>query len=242
MQVRKLILVLSCAAVTALLAASAFSALASNSSEHEAVTLSQSTCDIGGSPTLDLLRYFPGRGKPLIPATVIGCGKSTGGSIELVATYTTKAFCFAIDRIQRMSSEGGECKPKDVPWKARCSELCVYSVLPVDLGHSRRLRHTIVSGQALPSASYVRIIANDGSKRLESAAVPARVIEADLLKAIRQTEPFFVFGAVLPRCISARFVQVVAEDEAGKVIARSRGRTVPSNPCQAPPLPNLPPG
>lgn len=236
----KLLLAALGAVILVLIATSALAAF--DGSEHGVTgdLSSLSRCEVGGSPSLRVSHYLlgPGRGKPLIPAVVIGCGKSSGEPIELVATHTTTAFCFVIDRIRRMSSQGGECRPNRASWTDWCSELCVYSVLPTDLGRNKHLRRMIVSGQAPLATSRVKITFSEGEMESNITAVVAPVVTAAMLQELRQTEPFVVFGAVVPRCIPGRSIRVVAEDGTGKDIGRARGHNL--LPCKAPPLPKPP--
>jgi hypothetical protein len=200
----------------------------------------QANCTVGGIPTLKHLDNLPGRGKFLIRPTIVGCGKSFEESIQLVATYTTKGFCFSIDRPRHGSSGGGECKASNISWHEACANLCIYSVLSTDLGYKGRMRRTMVSGQAPLAASLVEIKTAVGGEQLKTTAVLGRVEDPSLMEKVHQTEPFLLFGSVLPRCVPARSVRVIAKDETGDVIASRQGRNVLANHCYAPPLPKPP--
>jgi hypothetical protein len=196
-------------------------------------------CKIGRRPTLQLPHILTGMGTVIAGPVVVGCGKSNGESIEIAATLTSKQICVSVDRLRQESIEGGECKPREEAWSDRCGHLCIYSVLPADLGKDGHLRRAVVSGQAVPDGTNVSTFVSekDGRRRLQT--VNARVVSPALLKRLHQEEPFFVFAAILPTCVAPRAVLVSAVNSAGE-LETVRGQNVIANACRAPRLPKPP--
>lgn len=198
-----------------------------------------SSCRIGASPSLNAPRVVPGSGvKLLTPPTVVGCGGTSRGSLELVAYDTSAGFCFGIDRLPQRSSEGGDCKSHSVQWKSYCPALCLKSVFGVDLG-PKRLRGTLVGGVLSPSMTSVKVVYKVNGKQHELPAIVGQVTSG-LMEKLRQTESFGLFATVLPVCVPPRGVRVITTNEDGVVLAEARGQETFPHPCHSPSLPPPP--
>lgn len=194
-------------------------------------------CKVGEPSNLPSQSVLTAIGKILAKPIVIGCGHSNGELIQIVAYDTNKGFCFGVSRPLRGNLQGGECKPPHIQWRDFCVQLCIFNVSPADLGRRRSLRHAVVSGGASPSAHALVTTFGPLPEQARADTVEAKVSAPRLLRYLRQTEPFLVFGAILPRCVSSRDVQVTAL--VGGRRESVRGRNVLPHPCVAPPVPTI---
>ncbi len=206
---------------------------ATDVTNHGLATTASLGCRTGGKPTLPhpSISGLPGFGKLVGGPVVVGCGHSNREFVQLVAFSTTREVCVGVDRVKRKRSEGGECKLNSESWQQKCSELCIYSVIPADVGPHRQMNHVIISGQFPITADRIRVdVVKDGT-HIDAPAIEARV-EGDLMNWLHQTEEFGVFAAVLS-CVAPRSVHVIAEED-GHVIAKARGHKLFADPCRSP--------
>ncbi len=172
-----------------------------------------------------------------VPATIIGCGRSGAGPLELVAfEMKSRTFCFGVLPLRLGSMQGGECKASGATWESVCAGLCITSASGGGWTRRRGFRVTVVSGLAPPALSAVEVSGGRGGRHQQVPAVLGRMTGA-LLERFEQPEPFLVFGAVLPTCVAARTVSAVAQGEDGQV--ESSGRPIPDvfrHPCHPPPF------
>lgn len=171
-----------------------------------------------------------------VPATIIGCGRSGTGPVELIAYETmSREFCFGVLPLKLGSMQGGECKASEVTWESVCPSLCITSASGGGWTRRRGFRVSVVGGLAPPALSAIEVIGGRGARHQLVPAVLGRMTGA-LLERFEQPEPFLVFGAVLPICVAARTVRAVAQGEDGQVT--SSGRHIPDvfhHPCHPPP-------
>lgn len=191
-------------------------------------------CEIGResrAPSVDALSTYGNLPAPII----VGCGHSNDEAVELVAYSMKNAFCYGVYRPVRGSLQGGECKPNNARWTDHCASVCIYSAQPADLGPGRYLLHTVLSGGVSLGAEKLSVSFGDSGKRSDVDVVEAKVSSPSILKRLDQTEPFSVFGAVVPRCVPPGDVRVEAVVTGD--ISVVRGREALRLPCRAPPLP-----
>lgn len=171
-----------------------------------------------------------------VPATIIGCGRSGAGPVELIAFETmSRRFCFGVLPLKLGSIQGVECKASGVTWESVCPGLCITSASGGGWTRRRGFRVTVVGGLAPPALSAIEAIGGRGVRHQQVPAVLGQMTGA-LLERFEQPEPFLVFGSVLPVCVAARTVSAVAQGEDGQVA--SIGRHIPDvfrHPCHPPP-------
>src|SRR3954470_7390761 len=102
-------------------------------------TQGHSRCEVGKTSKVPRQHTLLAGGGSLPGPIVIGCGRSNGEAVQIVAYNVRGAFCFGVYRPKRGSFEGGECKPNDARWSDYCTDVCIYSDLPIDLGSGSRL-------------------------------------------------------------------------------------------------------
>jgi hypothetical protein len=200
-------------------------------SRHE-LAQGHSRCKVGEKSKVPR-RYSPSpSGKNLPRPIIIGCGRSNGEAVQIVGYNVKKTFCFGVYRPNREMFEGGECKSRGARWRELCTQVCVYSVLPVDLGPGWRLKHSLVSGGASPSAEDLKASVGHFGKRIRLDVVRAEVNSSSLLRQLHQAEAFTAFAAVVPVCAPPGDVRVEAVIDGHVHVAT--GREGLRLPCRAP--------
>lgn len=159
-----------------------------------------SGCQVGKRSTVPKQYASSAGGENLPGPIVIGCGRSNGEAVQVVGYNVRGNFCFGVYRPNRGSFEGGECKATDERWTDLCTHVCIYSVLPVDLGPGSRLQHSLVSGGVSPGAENLAVTVGHSGKRINLDIVQTKVDSPGLLKQLHQTEAFTAFVAVVPLC------------------------------------------
>jgi hypothetical protein len=207
---------------------------------HSEQATAANKCRVGSKAPSRVRRSIARLQKLSVPATVIGCGRSPAGALELIG-YETKAraFCFGVLLLRLGSMQGGECKLDTKSWESTCPHLCVTAAFGGGWTHKRGFRFTVVSGVSPPELSGIEVLGGRGSRRLETPAVLGR-LTGTLMEKFKQSEPIALFGAVLPACVSVESVSALARGEAGQVA--SSGRHFPdllSHPCHPPPPPQM---
>lgn len=195
----------------------------------------QPRCAVGEKSSAPNELASPANGEDLPGPTIIGCGRSNGEAVQIVAYYLRKSFCFGVYRPVRGSLMGGECKPPGTSWGDRCAEVCIYSVLSADLGSGQRLKRAVVSGGVKPFSEGLSASFGNNGERRSLDLVKAEVSSTSLLEKLHQVEPFSVFGAIVPRCVSPGDVRVRAVVD-GRVHT-VQGQEALRHPCRAPRLP-----
>jgi hypothetical protein len=194
------------------------------------------SCRVGAPAPRPTGRMIASLIKLSVPATIIGCGRSAAGALELVAYETrSKEFCFGVLLLRLGSLQGGECKPDNTPWASTCPNLCITSAFGGGWTPLDGFRFTVASGVAPPGLSDIEVIGGRGRRHQRAVAVLGRV-EGSLLEKFKQEESFVVLGAVLPVCVSPRTVSALAQGGDGPV--KSHGRHLPDlfrHPCHPPP-------
>jgi hypothetical protein len=203
--------------------------------------LASGSCRVGAPAPRTTSRIISSLIRLSVSPTIIGCGRSATGALELVAYETrSKEFCFGVLLPRLGSMQGGECKPDQTPWESTCPDLCIVSAFGGGWTPHGSFHFTIASGVAPPGLSGIEVIGGRGRRHQRAAAVLGRV-EGAILEKFKQDEPFVVLGAVLPVCVSSRTVSALAQGGDGPV--KSHGRHLPDlfrHPCH-PPSPPAPP-
>lgn len=172
-------------------------------------------CHVGGTTRLKGPRVPPGRGIHLVAGpAVLACGTAAGSSYELVGLQRSDAFCYSLDQPRQGLSEGGLCKPNNLPWASLCSHFCLD---PIHGSEQRgdRLTRTVVTGQVPPRFSSVWIAYRYRGRWRHDRAAVAR-IQGQLARKLRQTDRFGLYAAVLPHCVGGRAIRVVGDDAGGR--------------------------
>lgn len=211
---------------------------ASRGGIYAAANDASTSCRVGGPPSLKARRVNSQMGELIAGPIVIGCGRFNSELIQLVAFHTSKQLCVELERPNRKSIDAGQCKPSGLAWSNYCADLCIFSALPADLGHRRRYRHSIISGQASPKMKSLKVVIHGTNLVADIRAIEGRVESDELLEALHETEPFLAFGVLLPRCVAPRSVEVVATS--GNHTVKQRGVNILPHPCVSPPLPSPP--
>jgi hypothetical protein len=204
--------------------------------DHVAVAAKRSTpaCRVGGKPTLP--QEVPeSEGKVKGGPVVVGCGRSGGEPLELVAYATTKGSCFRVDRPAELREGGSQsfgCMPT-IPWEEICASPC-FAAFGAEPARGSKLTRTVVGGQALAPAARVVLTARLDGRPHDFRAVEAHVTASGLLRRLNLTRPFFFFAALLPHCYRAHAIRVAAFDESGALLARRPGEVLPPNTCLLP--------
>jgi len=194
---------------------------------------SDSGCRVGGQPSLP---QEPNEGEGEIRGgpVVVGCGRSGGEPLEIVAYSTTKYLCFHVDRPAEPREGGSQdlgCKQNRSRWVEYCSpDPCVVSFAagPIE---GWKLTRTIVGGAALAPAAQVEVWARADGHRRSFPVVEAHVDSPGLLALLHQPRPIFLFAALLPRCYPPA-VRVTSFDAKGIALATGRGQLFFANPCR----------
>jgi hypothetical protein len=227
---RRVLFALSMSAVAlALVVAWQWSARANSSTKDAAIA---SCKEVGERPAIAARRIYPQMGKLIAGPIVVGCGRTNHEWIQLVAFHTSKETCVELERPRQGSISGGECKANGESWGDVCGAVCIFGVLSADENRRHQFRRSIVSGQIPVSSDSMEIRVGVNGHATVPPVVEARVDTAPLLKNLSITEPFVVFGTVLPRCVSPHEVQLVTTN--GGHIVKKRGLDTFRNPCAAP--------
>lgn len=178
-------------------------------------------CGVGGAPALKANRVSGPMGQLVAGPIVIGCGRRNQELIQLVAFHTTRQLCAEMERPSKEQVVGGVCKPVDMTWNDYCVKLCIASVLPADTGPHHRYRHATLFGEAHSELTNIKAVLHEPRRVRTVSTIEGRVESTDMLEALRETEPFVVFGTVLRPCTPPQSLEVVATDKNG--VVRRRG-------------------
>lgn len=168
-------------------------------------------CHVGSAPQLDIPRAPPGTGVHVVAGpAVLACGASSGSPYELVGLQRSDSFCYSVDQPRQRLSEGGFCKPDDLPWESFCAHFCLDPIHGSEL-HGERFRRTVLTGQMPLSFDSISISYRYRGRWVDQRAVIAR-IEGRLARKLRQTDPFGLYAAVLPVCVGRKSIRVYGEE------------------------------
>jgi hypothetical protein len=174
-----------------------------------------SRCGIGGAPAAKMNRVSEPMGDLVAGPIVIGCGRRDGELIQLVAFRTTTQLCAQMER--KAQALGGVCKPVETAWSEQCSDLCIGSVLPFDIGQQRRYGHTALFGEASPERTNIKAVLDEPKGTRAISVIVGRVESPELLEALQESEPFVVFGTMVQPCVPPQSIDVVATGKRGVV-------------------------
>ena len=167
------------------------------------------------------------------PETLLACGEGDHIPFEVVGTNTSEGFCTGLTTSGRTMSvtARGLCKTPGLSWaKVIGGEISLDGIGWVHDG--RGSVHSNLSGELAADVTEVQIrVRRKGHLRVTSAAVGQ--VSGELLASLGQTEPFGVYGAVLPGCIEPRRVRVVALDAEGRIVGARRGRYAIKHFCRS---------
>lgn len=167
---------------------------------------------------------------------MVGCGRSGGEPLELVAYATTKGSCFKVDRPAESRQGGSQsfgCLPTNRASWEFCASPC-FAAIGAEPARGSKLTRTVVGGQALAPAARVVLTARLDGRPHDFRAVEAHVTAPGLLRRLNLTRPVFFFAALLPHCYRAHAIRVAAFDESGALLARRPGEVLSPNTCLLP--------
>lgn len=174
-----------------------------------------SGCGVGGAPAAKMNRVSEPMGDLVAGPIVIGCGRRDEKLIQLVAFRTTTQLCAQMER--KVQALGGVCKPVGTAWSEQCSDLCIGSVLPFDIGRQRRYGHTALFGEASPERTSIKAVLDEPKGPRAIPMIEGRVESPELLEALQESEPFVVFGTMIRPCVPPQSLDVVATSKRGVV-------------------------
>jgi len=161
-------------------------------------------------------------GKLLAPPVIAGCGQADTEKIQLVAVHTSKAFCYALDRLKAGRSEGGPCKDNERAWKQNCKVVCFDAILPADVSASGVAQASVAFGHASSDAAGLGIELKGGRDTVVSSLALGK-IQGALGRKLDEHRSVFIFGALLPACLQPERVKVNAFDASGEIIGSDGG-------------------
>jgi hypothetical protein len=176
-----------------------------------------SRCGIGDAPAAKMNRVSGPMGDLVAAPIVIGCGRRDRELVQLVAFRTTSQLCAEMERPSKLQSVGGVCKPVNTSWSEQCSDLCIGSVLPFDIGQRRGYGHTALFGEASPERTSIKAVLDEPKGARAVPVIEGRVESPELLEALQESEPFVVFGTMVRPCVPPQSIDVVATGKGGVV-------------------------
>lgn len=178
-----------------------------------------------------------------VAPTIVGCGRSSFGRVELVAYDITRPaeFCFGVvvPRLGVMS--GGECKKQNERWTGfRCpSGFCSFGPdFGVGGGPKYGFQATIVSGVATIPLKGIEVVGRESARERRSTATVGN-ISGQLAAKFHQREPFVIFGTALP-CMAPKAFTVEGDNGVERLTAtRLPYPELLKHPCHPPPPPKI---
>jgi hypothetical protein len=218
------LLAVPCAAALAIvaIASSPASWAVANSGSHDR------DCRVGEPTTWKTTRFGFKRGEVSVkffsPVLVLSCGRTgflRAGALEIVGYETAEGLC-ASAQVKKQMLFGGICEPSGTSWQDSTSKPIFWFGAGWG-GGGPEPSSTNLAGDIAPNVAHVEVRFRRQGKVWTKAATVARV-DGELLKKLRQTEPFGRFAALLPGCVPPQEINVVARGPKGEFIGSQRGR------------------